>query len=174
MPRVTPKTAESSPPCSLVPRTLALVRPSSPICLSGFAPNGFLRVVFVLVFVFSARYTLPTSLYAESISALSLCFLNAARITSGYKSRKDFAVALNGKGFEDINSIYRWEAGLRAPSFPTLKKIAALLGTSVSYLIGEIDYAGRLTPSAIEANRKKEDIISDVATNAAAISIPIV
>ena len=100
--------------------------------------------------------------------------LKKLRLAKGYKSRKKFAVALNGEGFDDINSIYRWEMGLRAPSFPTLKKIAALLGTSVSYLIGEIDYAGPLTPSAIEANRKKEDIISDVVPNAAAVNIPIV
>lgn len=99
--------------------------------------------------------------------------LKKLRLEKGYKTRQEFATALTGDDEADINSIYRWEHSQRAPSFPTLKKIAAVLGTSVSYLVGEIDYPGPLTPSAVEANRATKNSNNDVAIKSEAIDIPV-
>lgn len=96
------------------------------------------------------------------------------RLAKGFKSRRALSEALNGKDFDDINSVYRWEAGIRVPPFPVLRKIAALLETSVSYLVGEIDYPGPLTPSAIEEARIKTDSVSDAVKRVPVVDIPIV
>ncbi|MCD7951374.1 MAG: helix-turn-helix domain-containing protein [Synergistaceae bacterium] len=66
--------------------------------------------------------------------------LKALRESAGFTSKEDFAKKIGVA----LNTLYRWESGTREPDSETMLKLARLLNTSVSYLVGEIDYSGPL------------------------------
>ena len=67
-----------------------------------------------------------------------------------------------------LNGIYRWENSERGVSEENLAKIAKVLETSSSYLMGEIDYPGTL--ATFDQDFMTYDRISDMGI----IQIPIV
>lgn len=61
--------------------------------------------------------------------------LKKLREAKGFNSQKDLAKAVG----VSRQAVGMWEIGEREPDYATLQKLAHVLGTSMSYLLGETD-----------------------------------